>query len=287
MVGLVDRVAWAIDTIKWDEHLARGIQDVELAKILGTNKDTLAAYRKRKGLLKGAVIERLVSHYDFSPEWLFKGMGEPFPGARKRYPDVCGPEESLGVIIRRHRENMQMSVDELAKLIGVPSSYVLKWENGTDYPDMRNDSLIARTMGIDINIIKRLRFGETMNKITSEPQDQYSDAPPPDKGQEFRISDALSMCASVLESGTSYATALYLNIQHFDRAVKAESQISLVIQQNKQQENKIAALETENARMQIQLTNLQSAVEKLQERNGKPSESKGENNDTVAKDAAM
>jgi septal ring factor EnvC (AmiA/AmiB activator) len=30
------------------------------------------------------------------------------------------------------------------------------------------------------------------------------------------------MCTQVLESGTSYATALYLNIQHFDRAVKAE-----------------------------------------------------------------
>jgi hypothetical protein len=43
------------------------------------------------------------------------------------------------------------------------------------------------------------------------------------QGQEFRISDALAMCARVLESGTSYATALYLNIQHFDRAVQAET----------------------------------------------------------------
>lgn len=92
MVGLADRVAWAIDTIKWDDALDRGIKDVELARILKTNKDTLATYRKRKGLTKGAVLEQLVAHYNFSPEWLFKGIGEPFPGARLRYPDVCGPE---------------------------------------------------------------------------------------------------------------------------------------------------------------------------------------------------
>jgi hypothetical protein len=92
LVGLIDRVAWAIDTIKWDDALDRGIQDVELAKILKTNKDTLAAYRKRKGLTKGAVLEQLVVHYNFSPEWLFKGTGEPFPGARSKYPDLCGPE---------------------------------------------------------------------------------------------------------------------------------------------------------------------------------------------------
>jgi len=43
---------------------------------------------------------------------------------------------------------------------------------------------------------------------------------------EFRISDALAMTARVLESRTSYATALYLNIVHFDRAVSSESIVS-------------------------------------------------------------
>jgi hypothetical protein len=44
-------------------------------------------------------------------------------------------------------------------------------------------------------------------------------------GAQFRMTDALTMCARVLESETSYATALYLNIQHFDRAVSAEERI--------------------------------------------------------------
>lgn len=91
--NLTERVAWAIARIPQDKDLDWKITDVALAKILGTNKDTLAGYRKQKGgLLKGEVIANLVSQYNFSPIWLFKGQGEPFPGARQKYPEVCGPE---------------------------------------------------------------------------------------------------------------------------------------------------------------------------------------------------
>ncbi len=92
MKKLTERIAWTIEEIKDDEDLDKGITDVELAKILGTNKDTLASYRRQKGLLKGEVIEKLVSHYHFNPIWLLKGLGEPFPGARAKYPEVCGPD---------------------------------------------------------------------------------------------------------------------------------------------------------------------------------------------------
>jgi hypothetical protein len=92
---LTENVAWAIKIIKTDKSLDVGIKDIDLAKILGTNKDTLAAYRNKKGLLKGIVIERLVSVYNFNPMWLLKGTGEPFPGARINYPEVCGPEEGM------------------------------------------------------------------------------------------------------------------------------------------------------------------------------------------------
>lgn len=92
--NLTERVAWAIEKIPGDRDLDWKITDVALAKILGTNKDTLAAYRKQKGgLLKGEVIDKLVSHYNFSPEWFFKGIGEPFPGARRNYHEVCGPNK--------------------------------------------------------------------------------------------------------------------------------------------------------------------------------------------------
>lgn len=92
MDSLAKRIAWAIETIKKDESLDKGIKDVDLAKNLGTNKNTLAAYRNNQGILKGEVVERIVSRYHFVPGWLFHGEGEPFPGARQRYPDVCGAE---------------------------------------------------------------------------------------------------------------------------------------------------------------------------------------------------
>ncbi|OPY91441.1 MAG: HTH-type transcriptional regulator PrtR [Syntrophaceae bacterium PtaU1.Bin231] len=91
---LSKRIAWAIETIKADKDLDKGIQDIDLAKKLGTNKNTLADYRHGKGLLKGEVIDNIVKIYNFSPSWLFKGLGEPFPGARAKYPEFCGPESS-------------------------------------------------------------------------------------------------------------------------------------------------------------------------------------------------
>ena len=94
MQKLTERVAWAIKIIATDSDLDKGITDVALAKILGTNKDTLAVYRQEGGLLKGEVIDNLVARYNFSPQWLFKGQGEPFPGARAKYPDVCGPDSA-------------------------------------------------------------------------------------------------------------------------------------------------------------------------------------------------
>lgn len=89
---LSQRISWAIETIKADKDLDKSIQDVDLAKKLGTNKNTLAAYRNKKGLIKGEFIEKLVSEYRFSPVWLLAGNGEPFPGAREKYPEACGPE---------------------------------------------------------------------------------------------------------------------------------------------------------------------------------------------------
>ncbi len=162
MQGLSERVAWAIKIIARDKDLDEGITDVALAKILGTNKDTLATYRKGQGLLKGEVVENLVVKYNFSPQWLFRGEGEPFPGARAKYPEVCGPEAPQ-----------------------------------TPARPAQAASHVAPTSPLQ--------------------------QPPCTQSQEIRISDALSMTARVLESGTSYATALYLNIQHFDRAVQSET----------------------------------------------------------------
>ena len=124
---LAKRIAWAIETIKDNKDLDKGISDVDLAKILGTNKNTLANYRQGKGSLMGEVIDNLIAHYKFNPMWLFKGEGEPFPGARYKYPEVCGPEETPGGVrevmagydpaLARQKINIEEAVGKAYKIL--------------------------------------------------------------------------------------------------------------------------------------------------------------------------
>jgi hypothetical protein len=90
MTSLNERVAWTINYYKGKYNLSWPV----LAKKLGTNKDTLAKYAKNLGgHIKGNVIDALANNCDFNPTWLIHGSGEPFEGAREKFPEVCGPEQ--------------------------------------------------------------------------------------------------------------------------------------------------------------------------------------------------
>lgn len=83
----------------------------------------------------------------------------------------------------------------------------------------------------------------------------------PPGAEQFRVSDALVMASRVLESGTSYAIALYLNIQHFDRAINAEARLVTV-------EQRIAELEDHQKdyeETKKQLAELTQSVKHLQD----------------------
>ena len=92
MEKLFDRFILAIDFIKND--LDKGINEGDLVKTLGTNDNTFKKYLNKQGLLKSEVLYNLVHLYNINPMWLFRGEGEPFPGAIKKYPEVCGPLKS-------------------------------------------------------------------------------------------------------------------------------------------------------------------------------------------------
>jgi uncharacterized coiled-coil protein SlyX len=53
------------------------------------------------------------------------------------------------------------------------------------------------------------------------------------------------MAARVLESRTSYALALFTNIQHFDRAIQAEARIAQLERKDQEQMDRINKLEGE------------------------------------------
>ena len=74
---LNQRVAWAILNVKQKTGLAWPA----LAQKLGSDKNTLAAYAREKGLIKGVVIERLTQEFGLSAAWLVTGQGEAYPYA--------------------------------------------------------------------------------------------------------------------------------------------------------------------------------------------------------------
>lgn len=92
-----ERIAWIINYIK-KEH---SLNNVSLGKILGSNKNTIQAYSKGRGGFKGDVLAGIVKNYKINGEWLMAGKGEPFPGARDKYPEVCsGPPTPRAVYDR-------------------------------------------------------------------------------------------------------------------------------------------------------------------------------------------
>ena len=83
---LEQRVAWAINLLKVREKL----NNIQLGQKLGINKNTVGEYSQAKGDMKGVALAALVKQFGFNGEWLMTGRGEPFPGAKEKYPEVCG-----------------------------------------------------------------------------------------------------------------------------------------------------------------------------------------------------
>jgi len=137
--------------------------------------------------------------------------------------------------IKKRREQMGLKRNALAALVGVSRNTIYNWESGGNQPDKYRQQLLTTALQCDISDIS---YGEgepfpdagqkgkevsvtSAHPVTAKDAPLSSTVPATPFTNEFRISEALQMTARVLESGTSYATALYLNIQHFDRAITA------------------------------------------------------------------
>lgn len=124
-----------------------------------------------------------------------------------------------------------------AKEIGMGLSSLQQYEGGF-FPGPKNINKLSQYYGCDKGWLLTGQGKPFPGEAAPRPNTDGSEADAPHREEapasaearsaqiEFRISDALAMTARVLESRTSYATALYLNIVHFDRAVSSESIVS-------------------------------------------------------------
>jgi chromosome segregation ATPase len=106
----------------------------------------------------------------------------------------------------------------------------------------------------------------TNTKTSKESREQSAPIIQGTYQSKFRVSDALTMCARVLESGTSYATALYLNIQHFDRAITAEERIGQVEQNQAEMEVRNQELEARSQSIEQQMKSVMQEMAGLKEK---------------------
>jgi phage repressor protein C with HTH and peptisase S24 domain len=86
--ALKERVRWAITYVADN----RDLSNEKLAKILGYATSTINSYRRKITVPGLDFFALFIYKYEFSLVWFTTGRGEPFPGARKQYPEICGPD---------------------------------------------------------------------------------------------------------------------------------------------------------------------------------------------------
>lgn len=64
------------------------------ALLRGVKVGSLAQYRAMRVRPSHSFIKEFCREFGFNESWFISGSGEPYKGARKDYPAVCGPETS-------------------------------------------------------------------------------------------------------------------------------------------------------------------------------------------------
>jgi transcriptional regulator with XRE-family HTH domain len=95
------RIAWSLNQIP--ETIE------EMAKKLGVNKNTIGAYKKGKGDVKGSVIVRLHDVYGYDPRWMITGQGQP------KISNASGQEEPQIVEVERREPKARLRKQQKAK----------------------------------------------------------------------------------------------------------------------------------------------------------------------------
>lgn len=86
MESLKERTKWAINYVVKD----RGLSNPKMAELLSCSKDTIGSYRNKLAVPKIDFVVKFCDEFEIDHLWFIKGVGEPFPGAREKYPEVCG-----------------------------------------------------------------------------------------------------------------------------------------------------------------------------------------------------
>ncbi len=155
----------------------------------------------------------------------------------------------FGERMKELRDRKRVSQDDVAKATGLSKGSIQRYEYG-EVPTLKNINKLVEYYGCSkawlIDGIGESFPGKDVHQ--PDPHSAMNNgrdaAPVGALRPSIRVSDALIMASRVLESGTTYADALYTNIVHFDRAVQAEGKAPPAIAGNEDVERLLREIRT-------------------------------------------
>lgn len=157
-----------------------------LAKALGKKQATISSAKKRKEIPQGWLLT-LNQKYGFSIKWILTGTGP------------MKVEQSLSDMGTYFATDF--AADDPRRMAAAVQQ--APGRKAASHSTQDQAEVMLESPDLDLNPLPS----------------------PTIESHGFKISQMLAMTARVLESGTTYAVALAYNIQHFDRAITAESRI--------------------------------------------------------------
>ncbi|OPY88549.1 MAG: Bacteriophage CI repressor helix-turn-helix domain protein [Syntrophaceae bacterium PtaU1.Bin231] len=237
---------------------------VECANYLNIKPGTFAG-AKRRGAIPFEWLMEISEGCGVSLDWLIRGKG-------KRWREGF----AIGEAIKRRREFLKVSVDDLAARLGVAAEVIRSWEEDRSRPQESQTESLARILGIPQRVFRvkdaevftvasGLSSGEGGPLQPLGPHDPTGPPPPGDSGQgravaEFKISEDLTLAARVLEPGAPYSTtALRLDIRSFAKPVTAEARIARIEEDQKKLNDLLTQVRDENKALRAELDRLKTS----------------------------
>lgn len=137
------RAKWAIDYVCKKKKLT----NQSMGESLGFKAGTLSQYRSGRIKPPSKFSSIFCKTYDIDELWFFSGRGEPFPGARIVYPEVCGP-------IEEHKDKEREQVLLKEGITGYPSDKSAGASEGETYPAHQKSSFdLARAVELAVRVL--------------------------------------------------------------------------------------------------------------------------------------
>lgn len=122
-IDLKKRAKWAIVYIIKKEHLS----NIKLGQKMGFAAGTINSYRRMTTVPSAEFMEIFCQQFEFNQAWFLSGIGEPFPGAFAKYPEVCGsagsapevrePVPPYGALVAEQKINIEEAVGKAYKIL--------------------------------------------------------------------------------------------------------------------------------------------------------------------------